>query len=708
MALFWVQYWGYLPQIVEEPMGDGSTQGGRVVLDQSSPDRLPAITTSEPTQPYLASDNSSREQSHRTSPAIADSTRAPFDPQPFFTQGLPESYNRSQSRGPARSGAFDMSAMTTSLMPEYRYDQRALPSPQQQRYPTGPSTSALVYQLQQISQFAGQTALNQQQNNNWNMQYPQQFSNYVQQGQQAVIPAPGPHHYPQPYQLSPYAPNYGPGQAAYTDPAWALQQPQAMPFYYPGTNMSHPASSGQMRFGPHSAPYSRRSSFPHGQGALRRPGQVDVYGQQQYLPDVRTGGYSGTNMNVPYLRSGSVPASTRRTEGPSLTALQPSMPRGPPRKPKQSGYALWVGNLPPGTNVMDLKEHFSREATSTIESVFLISKSNCAFVNYKTEEACAAAMSRFHDSRFQGVRLVCRLRRSSASPAPGVPTGPAAATAAGPQRHSAPAVLDEVSVEQARETGGSMNSPKKEGALTKVKEKFFVVKSLTVEDLDLSVRNGIWATQAHNEAALNAAYESADNVYLFFSANKSGEYFGYARMTSPINEESSATIDWAPATTNFEETDLPKAIPTAATECAPKGRIIDDSARGTIFWEADSDDQRDESRAEEATSSKSGEDEAEDGSSFNKAWGKPFRVEWLSTTRLPFYRTRGLRNPWNANREVKIARDGTELETTVGRRLLQMFHRALPSPGLEPPHGGGPHTMPAIVGGMMPQMRPPF
>ncbi|KAK5003802.1 hypothetical protein LTR60_006726, partial [Cryomyces antarcticus] len=51
----------------------------------------------------------------------------------------------------------------------------------------------------------------------------------------------------------------------------------------------------------------------------------------------------------------------------------------------------------------------------------------------------------------------------------------------------------------------------------------------------------------------------------------------------------------------------------------------------------------------------------------SQEWGKPFKIEWISTNRLPFYRTRGLRNPWNANREVKIARDGTELETSVGK-----------------------------------------
>jgi hypothetical protein len=54
-------------------------------------------------------------------------------------------------------------------------------------------------------------------------------------------------------------------------------------------------------------------------------------------------------------------------------------------------------------------------------------------------------------------------------------------------------------------------------------------------------------------------------------------------------------------------------------------------------------------------------------------WGKPFSVEWESTRRVPFFRTRGLKNFWNAGREVKIARDGTEIETRVGRRLIGLF-----------------------------------
>ena len=41
----------------------------------------------------------------------------------------------------------------------------------------------------------------------------------------------------------------------------------------------------------------------------------------------------------------------------------------------------------------------------------------------------------------------------------------------------------------------------------KPNDRYFIVKSLTVEDLELSVRTGIWATQSHNEEAFNKAYE---------------------------------------------------------------------------------------------------------------------------------------------------------------------------------------------------------
>jgi hypothetical protein len=41
--------------------------------------------------------------------------------------------------------------------------------------------------------------------------------------------------------------------------------------------------------------------------------------------------------------------------------------------------------------------------------------------------------------------------------------------------------------------------------------KYFIVKSLTLQDLELSVRNGIWATQSHNEDVLNKAFRVSTN-----------------------------------------------------------------------------------------------------------------------------------------------------------------------------------------------------
>ncbi|KAM3415055.1 hypothetical protein BST61_g10190 [Cercospora zeina] len=415
-------------------------------------------------------------------------------------------------------------------------------------------------------------------------------------------------------------------------------------------------------------------------GPMQRSQQLAMQGQLAYAPidpygyGLAPSQYSPIDPRFAAPNSfpmGTVHADmTQFTPRPMDTAPVPNYPRGPPRKPKQSGHALWVGNLPPAAAVVDLKDHFSRDATEDIESVFLIAKSNCAFVNYRTEAACVAAMNRFHDFRFHGVRLVCRLRRGAASTAAtptegqseslstaAAPLSLAATTeddSMGPTIARSPSQQSSPSPDITDEAGGPPHSDEK------VPEKYYIVKSLTSQDLEASVRNGVWATQSHNEKTLNRAFGQADNVYLIFSANKSGEYFGYARMASAQED----------ATPVSDSDGSPQSIPTPATATAPKGRIIDDSARGTIFWEAD------HGELDKGTASKD--------VSVSDYWGKQFKLEWISTSKLPFYRTRGLRNPWNANREVKIARDGTELEPSVGKRLVQMFHRPQqpPQPGV--------------------------
>jgi hypothetical protein len=71
-----------------------------------------------------------------------------------------------------------------------------------------------------------------------------------------------------------------------------------------------------------------------------------------------------------------------------------------------------------------------------------------------------------------------------------------------------------------------------------------------------------------------------------FSANKSGEYYGFARMVSTTFTN---LVEFEP-TVKETDFDAGRKSPTPTTEFAPKGHIVDVSARGTIFWEADSSD----------------------------------------------------------------------------------------------------------------------
>lgn len=124
--------------------------------------------------------------------------------------------------------------------------------------------------------------------------------------------------------------------------------------------------------------------------------------------------------------------------------------------------------------------------------------------------------------------------------------------------------------------------------------------------------------------------------------------------------------------------DEPEKIPLAA---APTLDVVTE--------EEDEGDKRDGEVPEIGKAERDGEGKDED-----EAWGDCFKVEWLCTDRLPFYRTRHLRNPWNHDREVKVSRDGTELEPGVGKRLLdewsQLAEPHLPSLLVNGKPSGGP------------------
>lgn len=156
---------------------------------------------------------------------------------------------------------------------------------------------------------------------------------------------------------------------------------------------------------------------------------------------------------------------------------------------------LWVGNLPPGVAIVDVKDFFSRSATHDIESVRLISKSNCAFVNYRTEAACQAAAQRFDDARMLGFRLSCRMRNAASGSNQQQKlrkdTEAPSTTACDSPIIDVTAVTEAVSKQ----------------SLAHLPARYFILKSLTEQDIAASIRSGQWSTQIHNEGPLNDAHK---------------------------------------------------------------------------------------------------------------------------------------------------------------------------------------------------------
>ncbi|KAJ4864276.1 hypothetical protein T069G_00806 [Trichoderma breve] len=485
-------------------------------------------------------------------------------------------------------------------------------------------------------------------------------------------------YYVQPAQhMSPY---YGGGHLPVNQVGSTMLQRQNVAYYSTPLAMGHPITQYY---------YHQTAPYP-----MQYPSVQPVVppGRQQHLAEVGQQASTGALIHNPPPNS---PPPSFPTE--KLTRVKPdeqkNSVRGSTRKPRQTGNAVWIGNLPPQTDLMSLVRHVSKE-TAGLESLFLIAKSNCAFANFKDEASCITAQLKLHESRFQSVRLVSRLRRNEIDGNAGhsPPTGPASGPANFPQPIYPARSKTAVKIEDGNSTATTDHADKptstpSEGAL-KYHDRFFILKSLTVDDLELSVRTGIWATQSHNEETLNGAFRQCNNVYLIFSANKSGEYFGYARMASEFSPSLDSTVQFAPVPRSTNDVELPKEVLTDATEYVPKGRILHDPSRGTIFWEIYQDDS--EKTLDNEAGGLNGTDGVVNEEEEEKAWGKPFRVEWLSTSRLPFHRIRGLRNPWNSNREVKIARDGTEIEPSIGQRLIGLFNtgQGAGSSGNARPPGG--------------------
>ncbi|KAF9289700.1 hypothetical protein BGZ68_008782 [Mortierella alpina] len=387
---------------------------------------------------------------------------------------------------------------------------------------------------------------------------------------------------------------------------------------------------------------------------------------------------------------------------------------GPPpalqKKPKELDKAMWVGNVLNDTTVAELQAVFEAEPTEAEgdvehdipESIFILSKSNCAFVNYSSHEAVDRAVRRFHDREFKNTRLVCRPRKDPASDYvnKGPPSNrfqhqalhygqpPYMSESMGYYSHDHPLLTQrmdpryELSDVQTRiermrletspapgssssggdgstslepfkqkDKGGSKKS-RSTSSLGYAESRYFILKGLNDEDLKLSVQYGLWATQDHLVPVLNEAFSNSKNVFLVFSANKSGEFFGCARMLDLISVENEVAITtgkedevWKPAGEIPLSPEMKAAMLEEIEQAAKEGRKITNEEAEVI------------ARASTTT----------------KSWGVRFPIQWLHVHKVPFTRTAHLLNPLYENREVKVSKDGTEVDPVVGEQLIKLF-----------------------------------
>ncbi|KAI9664979.1 MAG: hypothetical protein M1821_006427 [Bathelium mastoideum] len=259
MAVYWVQQWIALPIIVEEPMGD-TGNAGRLMPDQQQLER--------------SADSSALFPGGYTGPSNpSSSTKGADFPQhtglqignpPFFSQynSLPQMNQipqdvqsggqpstRPHNFNPRHEHSFNMASMTEALpnFPGNHPHQGMQQQVPQSNHATlsGASTSALVYQLQQISQYPGQPGAIYPSQLGANTGYPaNSYPNMYSQRSAGPSPTQQTYHQASP-QNQPYY--YYPNQYGQTTPSppfathpSQINNPYDRPFNVPQTgNVGH-------------------------------------------------------------------------------------------------------------------------------------------------------------------------------------------------------------------------------------------------------------------------------------------------------------------------------------------------------------------------------------------------------------------------------------------------------------------------------------
>lgn len=312
--------------------------------------------------------------------------------------------------------------------------------------------------------------------------------------------------------------------------------------------------------------------------------------------------------------------------------------------PAKTGFALWVGNLSPKTTLPELRILFG---TPDLQSIYLIQRTGCAFVNYNTLDALEVGMKLFEKrgAQLHDNNLVIKAQISSDEEENG--------------NSNSNSNGNNIAASSAGSAG-----PKLPTSAPRSPDRFFICKSLTVDDLEMAKKTRKWSTQLRNKDKFNSAFERAKNTYLVFSANRTSAFYGIAKLeemfNDPQNENSGSVVQRGPDS-SVEETRNPEVNHTVQcfhpqdSTFIPSGLTVFDPLRGSLFWKVEG--------------CPCVEPETE-------KWTSPAQIRWISAPNsiVPFSSTRQLKNNLNLNKPIKVARDGTEIDPEVGARLFKMFH----------------------------------
>lgn len=522
-------------------------------------------------------------------------------------------------------------------------------------------------------------------------------------------PPPPPPHQAQ-AQYSPYPPGYMPYH-----PGWAAAAPS--PYMYAAAENTRSPYAQWQRFAMNDMDPRQTFSPRGGRHPTHRPAQHRQPPLPRSVAPHQTPSAVGLGISSDHLTT----AGTA-IDGGAHSVERKSYHPAPPAN--RSEWVMWVGNVPANVTHEEMWKFFNApldlpgQSSIGVTSIFLITRSSCAFVNLKSSEDLDLAIAYFNGKSLRPwdprcPKLVCRVRKTDDDLRSGVgaqrgagmhtryvkamrgkenvdvaaaadmPLSPVPASPAvcepppegeGRRRESivnnlpagiSPAAFAAWQKERSQSgtNSHSFASTNSSFLIRNFPKRYFILKSLTQDEFDVSMQTGLWSTQPHNEPILDQAFRTSPEVFLIFGANKKGCFCGYAIMRGPIrpsksgsskSKDSGVDLSGVPfSVTSPGELGAGEELPEYPLHPLEPPKLSRENTDGV-------------KRQDMISSSPNGID---------TKGPRQFKIEWVRKRELPFHRIRHLRNPWNQDKEVKVSRDGTELEPTVGDALLNEWDK---------------------------------